>query len=162
MADNGSEVFICEDEDDEENSTEEEVETPDNLIWIYSPKGVEYFENVLKMLTITETSETQIAKSLLTSINNSEQNSAEAAHRALLNLLKEISVSFLECYHLVEHIKCPKKKVIDLERNFISLSGRQQIKEKWKCLLTSCGLLETRSHSVSIVLEHVLQHFCPA
>jgi hypothetical protein len=73
--------------------------------------------------------------------------------------LEEISVSFLQYYNLVEHVKCPKKKVIDLERNFTSLSGHSSIKEKWAYLLTSCGSLETTSRSVYIILDRILQQF---
>ena len=73
-------------------------------------------------------------------------------------LLKVISNSFSDCYKNVEHINCSKNKVIQLERNFASVTTSTILCESWSSLLCVSGL-EITSKSCNIVLDHILQHF---
>jgi hypothetical protein len=102
-------------------AAEENLETPGNLSWIHSQKGIDYFKEVLRGLSMAEneTKEPDIAKSLLSLIEKKEKNSTEIVR----NFLKEISNFFYKCYQLVQHVKCPNKKALVLERNFASLSS---------------------------------------
>lgn len=55
-------------------------------------------------------------------------------------LLKVISNSFSDCYKNVEHINCPKNKVIQLERNFASVTTSTILCESWSSLIRVSGL----------------------
>ena len=73
------------------------------------------------------------------------------------NFVKQMSASFLVCYQNVEQINCQNKKTMNLERSFATLHDESFIKEKWSCLVGSCGL--QTSDGANIRLNHVLQHF---
>ena len=136
-------------------AAEENLETPGNLSWIHSQKGIDYFKEVLRGLSMAEneTKEPDIAKSLLSLIEKKEKNSTEIVR----NFLKEISNSFYKCYQLVQHVKCPNKKALVLERNFASLSSHSpSIEKEWGEILSSCGW--EMSPNGCIVLNYILQH----
>ena len=84
------------------------------------------------------------------------QNQSESNKKSIENFLKQISISFGNCYDKVEGIKCPKQTVIQLEKLITALpKSSDLLKAKWDCLINTCEL-KTPSFKV---LNHILQHF---
>ena len=61
------------------------------------------------------------------------------------------------CYQNAEQIKCPNRKMLNLERSFATLRDDSFINGKWSWVLCSCGL--QNADGTNILLNHVLQHF---
>ena len=90
----------------------------ENLIWIFSGKGTELLKKILKMLTLAiQRDEAKLAQGILDFM----QNQSEANKKSIENFLKEMSVTFGNCYEKVEGIKCPKQKTIQLEKLITAL-----------------------------------------
>ena len=97
--------------DDKEMSVDEEnfLLPRENLIWIFSWKSTELFKKVLKMLSLgIQMDEAKLALGILHFV----QNQSEANKKSIKIFLKEMSVTFGNCYEKVEGIKCPKQKAI--------------------------------------------------
>ena len=92
--------------------------------------------------------EHKIAQELL---NYSEQNM-----EMVFGFLTIIYDSFSDCHSAVGPIKCAKKKGVQLERNFASVSTSTIICNAWLSLLQCSGF---DSESCNVVLQHILQHF---
>ena len=140
--------------DEESSDDEENLElTRENLIWIFSLKGMEFLKKILKIISLgSQISEAKTAQAILDFM----QNQSEANKKPIENLLKEISVSFGNCYDMVEGIKCPNQKAIKLEKLISALpKSSDLIGTKWDCLINTFGL-ETPSFKV---LNHIIQHF---
>ena len=123
--------------DDEEMSIDEEnfLLPRENLIWIFPGKGTELLKKVLKMLSLgIQMDEAKLAQGILDFV----QNQSEANKKSIENFLKEISVTFGNCYEKVEGIKCPKQNAIQLEKLITDLPNSSDLlKTSWDCLINT-------------------------
>lgn len=152
MADEiGAEFFV-----DEEDvlPAEPNLEIPANLNWIFSKNGQTFFHQVINTVGTPE-SETIESNAARIISSQSEQNTEQ--NEVVTDFLKQMAASFLVCYENVEQIKCPNKKMTNLERSITTLCDDSLINEKWSSLLGSYGL--QTSNGTYILLHHVLQHF---
>ena len=138
----------------EESLPEPLVQNPQNLNWIFSERGQNFFRNVLNTVgrPESETAEASAAR-VIFSHTEKTKKSIDVA----VEFLKEISSGFQVCYQSIQDIKCLNKKVVNLERSFVTLRDNLSLTNKWSSLLNSCGLQS--SGGTNIVLNHVLQHF---
>lgn len=147
-------------QEDENEVTEDISDFPKNLNWISSKKGCESYRKVLERIAVStcttygQDTELKVEQAIAQELLNSSGKNMEA----VCDFLKVVSKSFSDCYKNVERINCPKNKVIQLERNFASVTTSAILCESWSSLLRVSGL-ETTSKSCSVVLDHILQHF---
>ncbi|CAB4030591.1 Hypothetical predicted protein, partial [Paramuricea clavata] len=146
MADGMSEIML-----EEETTPIACLKNPQNLNWIFSKNGQAFFRKVLNTVGLpqSETVEASAARAIFSHTEKSIDVAVE--------FLKEISTCFQVCYQNIEDIKCLNKKLVNLERSFVTLRDNLSIQNKWSSLLQSCGLQS--SDGTNIVLNHVLQHF---
>ena len=137
-------------EEDEDEAAEDISELPKSLDWISSKKGYESYRKVLERIAVHSYGEDTALKVEQT-IAQELSNSSEKNMEMVFALLKVISNSS-DCYKKVEHINCPKNKVIQLERNFSSVTTSTILCDSWSSLLHVSGLKTTKSCNV-------VQHF---
>ena len=145
----------CESEscmDEEMSNVSDEI--PQNLNWIYSEKGRQFFHKVLENVSNPENeiSESSAARTLLT---RTFQNYEEVDDLAV-SFLKELSISFDSCFRSVQGMKCVNAKTTKLESSFATLREKPSITTKWALLLDACGL--QLSVGTNNILNHVLHH----
>ena len=144
-------------EEDENEAVEDISKIPKSLSWISSKKGYESYRKVLERIALNTYGQ-DTAQKVEQTIAQELLNSSEKNMEVVFALLKVISSSFSNCYKNVEHINCPKNKVIQLERNFASVTTSTTLCESWSSLLRVSGLKVTSEHC-NVVLDHILQHF---
>ena len=144
-------------EEDENEAVEDISKIPKSLSWISSKKGYESYRKVLERIALNTCGQ-DTAQKVEQTIAQELLNSSEKNMEVVFALLKVISSSFSNCYKNVEHINCPKNKVIQLERNFASVTTSTTLCESWSSLLRVSGLKVTSEHC-NVVLDHILQHF---
>ena len=144
-------------EEDENEAADDISKLPKSLNWISSKKGYESYRKVLERVALSIYVQDTALKVEQT-ISQELLNSSEKNMEVVFALLKVISNSFSDCYKNVEHINCPKNKVIQLERNFASVTTSTILCESWSSLIRVSGL-EITSKSCNVVLDHILQHF---
>ena len=139
--------------EDENEAADDISELAKSLNWISSKKGYESYHKVLERIAHNTYSQDTALKVELT-IAQELLNSS----KLVFDFLKAISNSFFDVYKNVEHINCPKNKVMQLERNFASVTTSTSLCKSWSPLLHVSNL-ETTSTSCNVVLDHILQHF---
>ena len=138
-------------------SSDDISELPKSLNWISSRKGYENYRKVLERIahnTYSQDTALKVEQTIAQELLKSSEKNMEL----VFDFLKAISTSFFDVYKNVEHINCPKNKVIQLERNFASVTTSTSLCESWSSLLHVSNL-ETTSTTCNVVLDHILQHF---
>ena len=80
--------------------------------WIYPENGRSFFQQVFETVGVQE-SETIKSNAAREMLFKYEENI-----KVVTDFLKQMSASFLVCYQNAEQIKCPNRKILNLERNF--------------------------------------------
>jgi hypothetical protein len=94
---------------------------------------MEFLKKILKIISSrSQTSEAKTTQAILDFM----QNQFEANKKPIENLLKEISVSYGNCYDMVEGIKCPNQKANKLQKLISTLpKSCDLIETKWDYLI---------------------------
>ena len=99
-------------EEDDGPLAEPNLEIPTNVNWIYPENGRSFFQQVFETVGVqeSETIKSNTAREILFKY--------EVNIKVVTDFLKQISASFLVCYQNAEQIKCPNRKMLNLERSF--------------------------------------------
>ena len=103
-------------EEDENEAADDISELLKSLNWISSKKGYENYRKVLERITIRTGYSHDTALKVEQTIAQELLDSSEKNMELVFDFLKAISNGFFDVYKNVEHINCPKNKVIQLEK----------------------------------------------